>query len=98
MAGYPVEIRKDFSNTSTFIEVSVDDIGKITVPRQIITFTHGAEPFLRSCQLCSYLRTFRHFMEPEGSLPCSQEPSTGPYSEPDQFNPYHPILSLEDPF
>jgi hypothetical protein len=33
-------------------------------------------------------------MEPEGSLPCSQEPSTGPYSELDQFNPYHPILSL----
>jgi hypothetical protein len=31
-------------------------------------------------------------MEPVGSLPCSQEPSTGPYSEPDQSNPYHPIL------
>jgi hypothetical protein len=28
-------------------------------------------------------------MKPEGSLPCSQEPST----EPDQSNPYHPILS-----
>jgi hypothetical protein len=32
-------------------------------------------------------------MEPEGSLPCSQEPSTGPYPAPDQSNPYHPILS-----
>jgi hypothetical protein len=31
------------------------------------------------------------FMEPEGSLPCSQEPSTGPYPELDQSNPYHPI-------
>jgi hypothetical protein len=33
-------------------------------------------------------------MEPEGSLPCSQEPSTGPYPDRDQSSPYHPIISL----
>jgi hypothetical protein len=32
-------------------------------------------------------------MEREGSLPCSQEPSTGPYPEPDQSSKYNPILS-----
>jgi hypothetical protein len=37
-------------------------------------------------------------MEPEGLLLCSKEPSTGRYSEPDQSNPYHPIISLYDPF
>jgi hypothetical protein len=58
------------------------------------SLTHGAEPFLRSCQFCSYSRTSQHFMEPGGSLPYSQKPSTGPYPQPDQSNPYHPILSL----
>jgi hypothetical protein len=62
------------------------------------SLTHGAEPFLRSRQLCSYSRTFQHFMESEDSLPCSQEPSTGPYPEPDQSKPYHPMLCFQDPF
>jgi hypothetical protein len=53
--------------------------------------THGAEPFRRSRQFCSYSRISQHFMEPEGSLSCSQEPSTSIYPEPYQSNPYNPI-------
>jgi hypothetical protein len=56
--------------------------------------THEAEPFSRSLQLCSHSRTSQHFMEPDGSLLCSEEPSTGPNPEPYQSNPYHSILSL----
>jgi hypothetical protein len=37
------------------------------------SLTHGAEAFLRSCQLCNYSRNTQYFMEPEGSLPCSQD-------------------------
>jgi hypothetical protein len=37
-------------------------------------------------------------MEFDGSLPHSRESFAGPYAEPDQLVPYHPILSLQDPF
>jgi hypothetical protein len=47
-----------------------------------------------SRHLCSYSRITQHIMEPEGSLSCSQESSTGPYPQPDQSNSYHSILQL----
>jgi len=36
-------------------------------------------------------------METEGSLPCSQDTTTDPYSEPDEPRPYPRILVLHDP-
>jgi hypothetical protein len=45
-----------------------------------------AEHYSRCHQFCSHSRTSQHFMEPEGSLPYSQELSTSPYAEPDQHN------------
>jgi hypothetical protein len=59
--------------------------------RNLLTYLliHGAEPFLSRRQLCSHSKISQHFMEPEGSIPCSQEP------ELYQSNPHYPILSLK---
>jgi hypothetical protein len=70
------------------IQFLVDNNVLTEAQNGFLTLTHGAESFLRSCQLCSYSRTSQNFMVPEGSLPYSQEPSTGPYPEADQSNPY----------
>jgi hypothetical protein len=37
-------------------------------------------------------------MEPEGSVPHSQEPATGHYPEPGKSRPYQYTLFLKDPF
>jgi hypothetical protein len=66
--------------------------------RKINNQLHGGEPFLRSIPLCSYSRISHNFMEPKGSLLCSQEPSTDLYPKPDQSSPHHSIPTLQDPF
>jgi hypothetical protein len=83
------------ANVSQLTRVRVRLTLRLASP-YFFSLTHGAEPFLRSCHFCSHSRTSQGFMEPEGSLPCPQEPSTGPSPEPDQSTPYHPILSLWD--
>jgi hypothetical protein len=60
-----------------------------------LSLTHSwSWALLEKLTTVQLLKNFPKFKEPEGSSPCSREPSTGPYVEPDQSNPYHPILSL----
>jgi hypothetical protein len=56
--------------------------------------TYGAKPFLRTGKLWSPSRTSQHFMEPEGSITWTEEPSTGPYTEPYPSSTLHPNLTL----
>jgi hypothetical protein len=49
---------------------------------------------LEETQIVQLLKNFKKSMEPEGSLPCSQEPSSGPYPEADWSSPYNLNLSL----
>jgi hypothetical protein len=77
--------RASFSEADFFSEVNL-----IILQQLWKLLTQGAEPFLRSCQLCSYSRTSQHFTEPKDSSPLSQESSTEPYPEPGRSTPYHP--------
>jgi hypothetical protein len=58
----------------------------------VVSLTHSwSWAVLEKPPIVQLSRTSQHFMEPEGSLLCSQEPSTGPCPEPDKSNPSHYI-------
>jgi hypothetical protein len=58
-----------------------------------LTNSTGQSPFseviFHSCS-----RNSLHFVQPKDSLSCSQEPTTGPYPQPDKSSPCHPIIFL----
>jgi hypothetical protein len=67
---------------------TIQEESKFRADSQERTKLHGAEPFWRNRQLPSCARMPQRFMELKSSLPCSQQPSTGPDLEPDQSGPY----------
>jgi hypothetical protein len=48
-------------------------------------------PFWEAANWAAIQKIPSNFKQPEGSSPCPQEPSTGPYPEPDRSSPYHTI-------
>jgi hypothetical protein len=58
---------------------------------------YGAKHHTKTHQLCTHSIVSKRFIEPEGSLPRSQELSTCPYTEPNQSSKHHYILSLQGP-
>jgi hypothetical protein len=62
---------------------------------EFISLTHGAEPFLRSCQLCSYSRTSQHFMKPEVPVLSQINPihTIPSYPSKIHFHIVHPPMS-----
>jgi hypothetical protein len=64
--------------------------------RRGCTQLRGAEHYSRDPQSLGHSIVSQQFMEPEGSIPNSQELSTCPYPEPDQSSPRHPIPPLQN--
>jgi hypothetical protein len=64
------------------------------IPEAITNYLCGAEYHSRGHKLWSHSGVSQHIMEPEGSLPLSQELSNCTYPEPDQSSHYHLKLEL----
>ena len=81
--------------------------GKMIIKRtsqntvQNVTNSRERSTFSEARRVLSLSRYSPHFMEPEGSLPLSQKPTSCTYLAPDQFSPYpHPtslrLLLIQD--
>ena len=71
---------------------------KSTSSSKLFTYLlHGAESLLRSQLILQLVKKFSAFLEPEGSSPYSQVPSTSLYPEPTPSSPHNLLLLTEDP-
>jgi hypothetical protein len=60
----------------------------------VLTNQLEGDESLKSKHFLNYLRNSLHFIKPEESLPCWQEPANGPYPEPDESHFTEPEESL----
>jgi len=69
---------------------------KSTSSSKLFTYLlHGAESLLRSQLILQLVKKFSAFLEPEGSSPYSQVPSTSLYPEPTPSSPHNPSHFLK---
>jgi hypothetical protein len=66
--------------------------------KNYLTNSTEQSPSWQVDSMFSYSRNFPHFMEPEGSLPYSQERANSPYPEPDEPKPQPQTLFPQDTF
>jgi hypothetical protein len=81
--------------TDTFEAVTYCTILTVFSPA---TYLQGAELVLTTDSRSATPKIPLSFVEPEGSVPCSQEPVTGFFSEPDEFGSHAHTQILLYPF
>jgi hypothetical protein len=81
----PVEIRNRYLQNPSVYSVTATQT-------QSVSPSWEADSHLATQEISPLL------METEGSLPCSQQPDTGPYPEPDESSPHPQVLPISDTF
>jgi hypothetical protein len=66
-------------------------------PLILLTFSVVQEIIWKSGSHSSFKKNPAFFMELDGSLPCSQKPTIGPYPEPAESSSPHRSLSAKGP-